>query len=167
MKRRSTFFTEYPKAMRWTALVAIALALTSAGCGVFGGGAQSGLQDQIRQRIQDKRAQWRSQEIDDYRLVYEQSIGDRVVDSIEVFVRGREVDSTHTSRSSGEVDRLVGTVASFFTLVEARVGEEASQFSVEFDDESGYPIEYEASFSDDRRNHAVFTISLEATGAGD
>jgi len=54
------------------------------------------------------------------------------------------------------------------TLARARIGEEESQFDVQFNQERGYPTRYTADFRDDRASQTVLTIGLEdSLGASD
>lgn len=95
-----------------------------------------------------------------------QQRGDVIVDTAEVFVRSGTVDSIAASPDVSEEELLVGTVESFFDLVESRIGEEESQFGANFDEERGFPTNYSADFQDDRRNHDVITITLIDSVAG-
>lgn len=131
-------------------------ALLGGGCD-FGNGAEN----QPRDRLERAREQWREQDIQDYRFVYRQQRGEVIVDTAEVFVRGGQVDSIHTEPEVSEDELLVGTIESFFDLIEARIGEDESQFGANFDQEKGFPIEYNAGFQDDRRNQDIITLSVE------
>ena len=124
----------------------------------FGNSARSQAQD----RLENARERWQTQEIQDYRFVYRQQRGEVIVDTAEVFVRGGSVDSTHTVPNVSEDELLVGTIESFFDLIEARIGEEDSQFGANFDRERGFPIDYNAGFQDDRRSQDIITVSVEA-----
>jgi hypothetical protein len=134
-------------------------AVVLSGCDIFTG-ANDELAGQIRQRVQDRQQQWQNQNIEDYQLIYSQQVGDVLVDSIEVFVRSRTVDSIATSRDIPEEEVLVGTVASFFDLIEARIGEDESQFTADFDEDQGFPTRYTADFQDGRQSQTVLTTAL-------
>lgn len=139
--------------------------LAIAGCDLFSD-ANDGVSDQILERVQERRQQWLDQNIEDYQLIYSQQVGDVLVDSVEVFVRSRTVDSIATSRDIPEDEVLIGTVGSFFDLIEARVGEDDSQFTADFDEEQGFPTRYTADFQDDRRSQTVLTTAVvDSAGA--
>jgi hypothetical protein len=63
-----------------------------------------------------------------------------------------------------EDEPLVGTISSFFDLIEARVGESDSQFGANFDDTRGFPVNYNAGFQDDRRSQDIITLEVTAQG---
>jgi len=134
-------------------------ALILSSCDIFTG-ANDELADQISQRVQDRRQQWQDQNIEDYQLIYSQQVGEVLVDSVEVFVRSGMVDSIVTSRDISEEEVLVGTVDSFFDLIEARIGEDESQFTADFNPNRGFPTRYTADFQDDRRSQTVLTNAL-------
>jgi len=140
--------------------------LVMGSCDLFSD-ANDEVSNQILERVRNRRQQWQDQNIEDYQLIYSQQVGDVLVDSVEVFVRSRMVDSIATSQDLPEDEVLVGTVGSFFDLVEARIGEDDSQFNADFDEEQGFPTRYTADFQDDRRSQTVLTTalvdSLEAT----
>lgn len=129
---------------------------------------QDEIQDRMRERVENRRQQWESQGTETYRLIYSQQVGDILVDTVRVVVTGGTVDSSSTSVDVSEAELLVGTVDSFFDLIEARIGEEESQFDVQFNQERGYPTRYTADFRDDRPSQTVLTIGLEdSLGASD
>lgn len=146
---------------RCCALLFVFGALLSGGCD-FGTSARS----QARDRLKNARDQWQAQNIQDYRFVYRQQRGEVIVDTAEVFVRGGTVDSVHTVPDVSEDELLVGTIASFFDLIEARIGEDGSQFGANFDPERGFPTDYNAGFQDDRRNQDIITVTVEAQDEG-
>ena len=129
------------------------------GCDIFNE-PDDELSDQISQRVQERRQQWQDQNIEDYQLIYSQQVGEVLVDSVKVFVRSGMVDSIATSRDIPEEELLVGTVESFFDLIEARIGEDESQFTADFDSEQGFPTRYTADFQDGRRSQTVLTNTL-------
>lgn len=126
------------------------------GCG-FGGNAQN----QVREQLENAREKWQAQEIQDYRLVYQQQRGSTIVDTVEVFVQTGQVDSIRTTPTVSDGELLVRTVDSFFDLIEARIAEDASQFGANFDTEQGFPIDYNANFNDGRRSQDIITVALE------
>jgi len=130
------------------------------GCDLFDGPGQK-LQDDIKQRVQERRQQWEDQGIENYRLVYSQQVGETLVDSVHVRAEQGSVDSIDVSQDVPKEDLLVGTVDSFFDLIEARIGEEESQFTADFDQDQGFPTSYTADFEDDRPSQTVLTIALE------
>lgn len=129
------------------------------GCDLFTNPGEA-LSDKISQRVQERRQQWKDQTIEDYQLIYSQQVGDILVDSVQVFVRSRTVDSVRTSRDIPEEEILVETVGSFFDLIEARIGEDASQFTTDFDEDHGFPTRYTADFQDGRQSQTVLTTAL-------
>jgi len=136
------------------------------GCGFTG---TDDTQENIRERIDQQRELWQDQNVEDYTLVYRQRRGTVVLDSVKVFVRAGVVDSVAVFTAEDDVgddEPLIGTVESFFTLIENRVGEEVSQFSANFDEQRGFPTEYGATFDSERRREDVRTIRLEeSTGS--
>jgi len=120
-------------------------------------------QDEVRNQFEEARQRWQGQDILDYNLLYTQQRGDIIVDTAEVFVRSGEVDSLSVSPDVPEEELLVGTVESFFDLIEARIGEEDSQYRADFDDDRGFPVSYNADFQDDRRDQDIITIALVDT----
>jgi len=145
--------------VRYHVLLLVAGAFLAGGCD-FGSSARS----QARDRLESARETWQSQNIENYRFVYRQQRGDVIVDTAEVFVREGRVDSISTSPDGREDDLLVGTIASFFDLIEARIGEEDSQFGANFDRERGFPTDYNAGFQDSRRDQDIITVAVEARG---
>ena len=143
----------------------VVLLFTMSGCDFS---EQDEIQDRMRERVENRRQQWESQGIETYRLIYSQQVGDVLVDTVSVVVTGGTVDSSSISVDVSEAELLVGTVDSFFDLIEARIGEEESQFDVQFNQERGYPTRYTADFRDDRPSQTVLTIGLEdSLGASD
>lgn len=138
--------------------LAVVLLFSVSGCDFS---EQDEIQDRMRERVENRRQQWESQGIETYRLIYSQQVGDVLVDTVRVVVTGGTVDSSSTSVDVSEAELLVGTVDSFFDLIEARIGEEESQFDVQFNQERGYPTRYTADFRDDRASQTVLTIGLE------
>jgi len=138
---------------------AAAGALVLGGCDLITACEADAVEERIRERLQAERAKWKAQGIDRYRLTYAQQIGSRRVDTVDVFVNDGTVDSIRTARETPRDSALVGTVASFFDRIEARIGEEESQFSASFDEERGFPTEYTADFQD-RPSQTVITQSL-------
>lgn len=136
----------------------VVLLLSISGCDFS---EQDEIQDRMRDRVESRRQQWESQGIETYRLIYSQQVGDVLVDTVRVVVSGGTVDSSTSSVDGSETELLVGTVDSFFDLVEARIGEEESQFDVQFNQERGYPTRYTADFRDGRASQTVSTIRLE------
>ena len=126
----------------------------------FEGSARS----EIRNQLQEAREKWQAQGTENYRFVYSQQRGDVIIDTVEVFVRGGRMDSIRTVPDVPEDEPLVGTIASFFDLIEARVGESDSQFGANFDDTRGFPVNYNAGFQDDRRSQDIITLEVEAQG---
>ncbi len=111
--------------------------------------------------MEEARQRWQEEAIQDYQFVYTQQRGDVIVDTAEVFVRAGTVDSIATSPADvPEEELLVGTVESFFDLIEPRIGEEDSQFGANFDEDQGFPTEYNAGFQDDRRDQDIITIEF-------
>jgi hypothetical protein len=133
--------------------------LLLSGCD-FEGTARS----EIRNQLQEAREKWQAQGTENYRFVYSQQRGDVIIDTVEVFVRGGRMDSIRTVPDVGEDEPLVGTIASFFDLIEARVGESDSQFGANFDDTRGFPVNYNAGFQDDRRSQDIITLEVTAQG---
>lgn len=134
-------------------------ALLVSGCDTFNE-ANDELASEIRQRVEDRRQQWEDQNIEDYQLIYSQQLGDVIVDSVEVFVRSQEVDSIATSKDIPDDDILVGTVESFFERIEARIGEDDSRFTADFDPDRGFPTRYTADFENGRESETVLTTAL-------
>lgn len=125
------------------------------------------VEDQVRDRLNDARQRWQEQSIGNYQFIYAQQRGDVIVDTAEVFVRSGTVDSIATSPEVSEDELLVGTVGSFFDLIEDRIGEDDSQFGADFDEEQGFPVSYNADFQDGRRNQDIITIALvDSVGNG-
>lgn len=147
---------ESPNSVRFCVLTFAIGILVIGGCD-FGGGVE----DLVRDRLENARQRWQEQDIQNYQLIYAQQRGDVIVDTVEVFVRSGTVDSTATSPEVSEEELLVGTVESFFDLIESRIGEEESQFGANFDEDQGFPTDYNADFTDDRRSHDIITIALE------
>jgi len=129
---------------------------------VVSGGCDAGfdVENQVRDQLDEARQRWQEQSIRNYQFIYAQQRGDVIVDTAEVFVRSGTVDSIATSPAVAEDELLVGTVGSFFDLIEARIGEDDSQFGADFDEEQGFPVSYNADFQDDRRNQDIITIAL-------
>jgi hypothetical protein len=142
---------------RYLFLLLLCGGLSVGGCD-FGNSARN----QARDRLENARERWQAQETQNYRFVYRQQRGEIIVDTAEVFVRGGRVDSIHTVPNVSEDELLVGTIESFFDLIEARIGEDDSQFGANFDDERGFPIDYNAGFQDDRRSQDIITVVVEA-----
>lgn len=130
--------------------------------GAVVGGCDAGfdVENQVRDQLDDARQRWQEQSIRNYQFIYAQQRGDVIVDTAEVFVRSGAVDSIATSPEVSEDELLVGTVGSFFDLIEGRIGEDDSQFGADFDEEQGFPVSYNADFQDDRRNQDIVTIAL-------
>lgn len=144
-------------------LVLVPCMLAVSGCD-FNGNDE--VRDRIRERLQSERQKWEDQDISRYQLVYSQQAGSLLVDTVRVFVSGGTVDSTVAPDEVPDEDLLVGTVDSYFNLIEARIGEDDSGFRAEFDEEQGFPITYTANFFDGRADQAVETISLmDSSGA--
>lgn len=144
--------------MRYCLLVLAAGVFAVAGCDISGD-----VKDQVRAKLENARQQWQEQDIQDYRFRYSQQRGSVIVDTVEVFVRSGTIDSIATSPDVSEDEPLVGTVESFFDLIEDRVdeaGDDDSQFSASFDDRRGFPTSYSADFRDERRDHDIITIGL-------
>lgn len=157
---RETAFRPYvisKGAMRLCFLVVIVAGLTLGSCD-FGFNAQS----QVRERLENAQEKWQAQEIQTYRFVYQQQRGQTIVDTVEVFVRTGQIDSICTVPEVSDEELLVGTVDSFFDLIEVRIEEDESQFGANFDREQGFPIDYNASFRDGRRDQDIITISVES-----
>lgn len=131
------------------------------GCDVFSEPGENGLREKMKQRVQDRRQQWQDQGIDNYQLLYKQKVAETVIDSVRVYVRQGAVDSIYASQNVPTDELLVGTVLSFFDLVEARIGEEESQFTADFDEERGYPRSYTADFQDGRASQTVLVLALQ------
>ena len=125
---------------------------------------ENGARSQARDRLDNAREKWQSQGTQNYRFVYRQQRGEVIVDTAEVFVRGGSVDSIHTVPDVSESELLVGTIESFFDLIEARIGEDESQYGANFDRERGFPTDYNAGFQDGRRNQDIITVEVEAQG---
>jgi hypothetical protein len=53
----------------------------------------------------------------------------------------------------------VTTVESFFDRIKDRIGEDTSEFTADFDEERGYPTEYQAGL-EDQPNEVVVTHGL-------
>lgn len=136
--------------------------LTLAIGGTVVGGCDAGfdVENQVRGQLDEARQRWQEQSIRNYQFIYAQQRGDVIVDTAEVFVRSGTVDSIATSPEVSEDELLVGTVGSFFDLIEDRIGEDDSQFGADFDDEQGFPVSYNADFQDDRRSQDIITIAL-------
>jgi len=138
-------------------LLSLILAVGFVGGCDFGGG----IQDQVRDQLEDARQRWQEQNLQDYQLVYAQQRGETIVDTARVFVRSGAVDSISTSPDDIPDDELlVGTVESFFALIESRIGEEESQLGANFDTDQGFPTSYDATFEDERRDQDIITITL-------
>lgn len=133
--------------------------LVVSGCDTFNE-ANDELASEIRQRVEERRQQWRDQDIEDYQLIYSQQVGDVIVDSVEVFVRSQAVDSIATSKDISDDEVLVGTVESFFDRIEARIGDDESRFTADFDQEQGFPTRYTADFEGGRKSETVLTTAL-------
>jgi hypothetical protein len=136
------------------------LTLTIGGTVVGGCDAGFDVENQVRDQLDEARQRWQEQSIRNYQFIYAQQRGDVIVDTAEVFVRSGTVDSIATSPEVSEDELLVGTVGSFFDLIEDRIGEDDSQFGADFDDEQGFPVSYNADFQDDRRSQDIITIAL-------
>jgi len=132
------------------------------------GGCDAGfdVENQVRDQLNEARQRWQEQSIRNYQFIYAQQRGDVTVDTAEVFVRSGTVDSIATSPEVTEDELLVGTVSSFFNLIEDRIGEDDSQFGADFDDEKGFPASYNADFQDERRNQDIITIALVDSVSG-
>lgn len=137
-------------------LLAFAIGIFATGGCDFEGGAE----EQVRDQLENARQKWQEQDIQTYQLVYSQQRGDVIVDTAKVFVRSGAVDSTATTPNVSDEELLVGTVESFFDLIESRIGEEGSQYGANFHEEQGFPTSYNADFQDDRRDHDIITIEL-------
>jgi len=147
----------YQPIVRGFGVLLVVIPLVLPGCDF---GSQNEVQDRIRERVENRRQQWQDQDIEDYKLVYAQQVGDVRIDTVSVFVTAGTVDSINTTPDVSEDELLVGTVGSFFDLIEARIGESDSQFSAGFNNEQGYPVEYTADFQDGRPSQTVLTTAL-------
>jgi len=139
--------------------IVLALALLSTGCDFLSGSEESEVDDALRQRLEQERAKWQEQGITTYRLELGQRIGTTQVDTVKVFVRNGAVDSLYTSREIPQDQVAVTTVESFFDRINDRIGEDTSEFTADFDEERGYPIEYRAGL-EDQPNEVVVTYGL-------
>lgn len=143
--------------MRLCFLVALVGGFVLGGCN-FGSNAEN----QARNQLENAREKWQAQEMQNYRFVYQQQRGGTIVDTIEVFVQTGQVDSVRTVPEVSDEEILVRTIDSFFDLIEARIGEEESQFGANFDSEKRFPVDYNAGFQDGRRSQDIITLSVES-----
>jgi hypothetical protein len=146
----------------WLSVVLLG-GLALVGCDFLTGSDRDEVQNRIRDRIEDRREQWDSQGIDSYEFTYSQQVGTTVIDTVKIFVREGAVDSIYTDPSTPDEDLLVGSIDSFFNLIESRVGQDDTEFGAEFNEEQGYPTQYTASFPDNP-NEAILTLSLTEIG---
>lgn len=153
----------YESIIRGFGVLLVVIPLVLPGCDF---GSQNEVQERIRERVENRRQQWQAQDIEDYKLVYAQQVGDVRIDSVTVFVTAGTVDSITTSADVPEDELLVGTISAFFDLIEARIGERDSQFSAGFNNERGYPVEYTADFRDGRPSQTVLTTALDDSLGG-
>lgn len=136
------------------------------GCDLFTAPGQDGLREKMKKRVQERREQWEEQGIENYQLKYSQQIGETRVDSVSVHVQDGAVDSVLVSSTVSRDELLVGTVDSFFDLIESRLGEPESQFSADFDQNLGFPTSYTADFLDGRPSQTVVTLALRDSTGG-
>lgn len=135
------------------------LVLTICGIAVSGCDFSGDVKDVVRDRLENARQKWQDQDIQDYQLVYSQQRGDVIVDTARVFVQSGEVDSIATSPTVDEEELLVGTVESYFNLIEARIDDD-NPYGAKFDNDQGFPTEYNADYQGDRRDEDIITIEL-------
>jgi len=138
-------------------------ALAIAGCDFFGDDATNA----VRDRLDRARQKWENQDIQNYEFRYSQQRGETIVDTARVFVQSGEVDSIATTPQVDEEELLVQTVQSFFDLIEARIDDD-NPYGARFDQELGYPTEYNANYQGDRRDEDIITLALvesDSTGS--
>jgi len=147
-----------------TTLLCLMMAAVGA-CDILSGENRAETREAIRKRIESQQQKWDDQEIDSYRLTYSQQVGDVLSSGVEVYVSSGTVDSVRTPDNVSREDLLVGTVDSFFDLLLDRFEKAGSRFRADFNEERGFPINYEGDFND-RPSETVVTESVtERTGA--
>jgi len=137
-------------------------AVTVTGCDLYGDDVRDAAQD----RLDRARQKWQDQGITDYQFMYSQQRGETIVDTAQVFVQSGQVDSIATTPEVPEDELLVGTVESFFELIEGRIKDD-NRFGANFDQEFGYPTDYNADFEGDRRSEDIITLELGETANSD
>jgi len=150
--------------MKRTVLFPLVLSLLTGILLVSGCDFEGSARSEIRNQLQEAREKWRAQGTENYRFRYSQQRGDVIIDTVEVVVRGGSVDSIRTVPDVADDEPLVGTIASFFDLIERRIDEEDSQYGANFDNDRGFPVNYNAGFQDDRRSQDIITLEVKAQG---
>jgi Family of unknown function (DUF6174) len=119
--------------------VVFLVALVAAGCDTTG---PTDDLDRERERLEQARAQWRSQGIVDYRYTFRRSCfcGPDVREPAQVVVRGGQIVSVQSVASGAPLDpALYYTVEGLFDLLEDAIDQEAARLSATYDSGLGYP----------------------------
>jgi hypothetical protein len=122
----------------WAALVSV-LGLALAGCGVTG---PTGSLDRERQRLEQARAQWRSQGITDYQFTFRRSCfcAPAAREPALVTVRqGAIVSVESVSNGAPQDPALYFTIEGLFDLLEDAIDGDADQLTASYDSALGYP----------------------------
>lgn len=116
-----------------------ALALAAAGCGITGA---SDPLDRERERLEQARAQWRSQGIADYRFTFRRACfcaPDVREPAVVTVRRGAIVSVESVATGSPQDPALYYTIEGLFDLLEDAIDQEAARLTADYDSALGYP----------------------------
>jgi hypothetical protein len=119
--------------------LAAVLGLSAAGCGLTG---PSDALDRERERLNQARAQWRSQGFPDYRYTFQRSCfcAPASLEPAVVTVRGGAVVAVDRVTDGAVLDpSFYYTVEGLFGLLEEAIDGDAAELRVEYDAALGYP----------------------------
>lgn len=121
------------------AMLTSLVGLASAGCGLTG---PSDLLDRERERLEQARAQWRSQGIVDYAFTFQRSCfcAPDAREPVVVSVRRGAIVSVERVADGQPVDpEFYYTIEGLFTLLEDSIDQGAASLSATYDSALGYP----------------------------
>lgn len=112
------------------------LSLT-AGCGF---NETENLDEEFQQRLDNARAVWQAQELDNYTLRYERLMGQdgRTITST---VRADTILEATNSQGQSVPAANALTVEQYFAVIENNIGRDHDRFAVDFSDDQGYPLQ--------------------------
>jgi uncharacterized protein DUF6174 len=142
----------------------LALGLGLAGCTT---GPTDDL-DRERERLEQARAQWRSQNILDYRYTFRRSCfcGPDVRDPAQVTVRGGQIVSVQSVATGAALDpEFYYTIEGLFDVLADAIDQDAATLSATYDSGLGYPtsafIDYSEMIADEEQGFETSALEQQ------
>mgnify|MGYP006291488527 CR=1 FL=1 len=142
------------------ALLIAGLAIGLGGCGLFSLDRDD---TNLAQLIDQKRAAWQEQGLDNYTFTYDRTVGSTEVSDVQVFVRGGAIDSVTVGGESQEPSSEFLTIDRLYDEVDQNYNrEDRGGFQISFNNEFNYPERYSMGAGSSTEGRGVVVTNFQS-----